>query len=214
MRRRDLLTGIAAAGSALALSRLARADAVSDALAEITKARATVKTLVGPFHQERQIGLLSTAVKSEGEMTLVRPDRLRWELKPPDAVVYWITPEGFAYATPKGGANVGKSAAGRFGAVLADLLVLLGGDLEKLRQRYELSIPSREGGLTLAAKPRAEEVAKLVKSLEMAVGPELWTVKRVVIEEKSGDKSVISFGAVKRDVQVDPAKMRPPPPPK
>jgi outer membrane lipoprotein-sorting protein len=205
------LAGAAATAGAMALSRVARADAVSDALAEITKARASVKTMVAPFTQERTIGLLATTVKSEGEMTLVRPDRLRWELKPPDAIVYWITPEGFGYATPKGGANVGKSAAGRFGTVLADLLILLGGDLEKLRQRYDLSVPSREGGLLLVAKPRAEEVAKLVRSLEMAVGPELWTVKRVVIEEKSGDKSVVAFGTVKRDVQVDPAKMRPPP---
>ena len=207
--RRRFVLGALAAGGALALGRAARADAVSDALAEITKARASVKTLVAPFVQERTIGLLATSVKSEGEMTLVRPDRLRWELKPPDAITYWITPEGFAFATASGSANVGKSAAGRFGAVLADMLILLGGDLEKLRVRYELSVIKKDG-MTLVAKPKAEEVAKVVKSLQMEVGTELWGVKRVVIEEKNGDQSVITFGKVARDVNVDPAKMRPP----
>ena len=95
--RRLLLARLCASAGALAFARVARADAVSDTLADITRARASLKTLVASFTQERTIGLLATAVKSDGEMSLVRPDRLRWELKPPDAVTYWITPEGFAY---------------------------------------------------------------------------------------------------------------------
>lgn len=210
MERRSFLAGVLACGGAMALPGAARADEVGDALAEITKARAGVKTLVAAFTQERTIGLLATAVQSDGEMTLVLPDRLRWELRPPDAVTYWVTPEGFGFATPKGGGGAGKGAAGRFGAVLSDLLILLGGDLEKLRGRYELSIPSRKDGMVIAARPRAEEVARLVSRLEMACGPELWSVKRVVIEEQGGDRSVITFGKVQRDAKVDPARMKPP----
>lgn len=213
--RRRFLAGALACGGALALggqARDARADEVDDALLEVTRARAGVRTLLAPFTQERTIGLLATAVKSEGEMTLVLPDRLRWELKPPDAITYWVTPEGFGYATPKGGGGAGRGAAGRFGAVLGDLLILLGGDLARLRARYELSIPSRKDGITLAAKPKAQEVAKVVTRLEMAAGPELWSVQRVVIEEPGGDRSVITFGRVQRDVKVDPARMKPPQP--
>src|SRR5262245_33349256 len=105
MQRRLFVMGLAACGGALAFSGRARADEVTDALAEITRARASLKTLIAPFTQERTIGLLSTAVKSDGEMTMVLPDRLRWELKPPDAITYWITPEGFGFATAKGGGN-------------------------------------------------------------------------------------------------------------
>jgi outer membrane lipoprotein-sorting protein len=202
--------GLAAAGGTLSLGGRARADEVTDALAEVTRARGSLKTLVAPFTQERTIGLLATAVKSDGEMTLVLPDRLRWELKPPDAITYWITPEGFGFATPGGAAASGRGAAGRFGAVLSDLLVLLGGDLEKLRGRYELSIPNRKDGLTLVARPKAEEVAKHVRRLELVAGPELWAVKRVTIEEKNGDRSVITFGAIARDVSVKPERMTPP----
>lgn len=210
MDRRGFLLRLGAAGLALGLPFEARADEVSDVLAQITKARAGLKTLVGPFTQERTIGLLATAVKSEGEMSMVRPDRLRWELKPPDAVTYWVGPEGFAFATASGSANVGKGAAGRFGAVLSDLLILLGGDLEKLRAHYDLSVPSKKDGITLRALPRAEDVKKHVKSLSMKAGPELWTVQEVTIEEQNGDSSVIRFGKLSRDVAVDPAKMTPP----
>lgn len=210
MQRRPFMTGLIACGGALALGDAARADEVSDALAEITRARGGLRTLTAPFIQERTIGLLATAVKSEGEMTMVLPDRLRWELRPPDAVTYWIAPEGFGFATPKGGGNAGRGAAGRFGAVLTDMLILLGGDLEKLRGRYDLSIPSRKDGIVLAARPIAADVAKHVKSLEMAAGPELWRVKRVVIEEQNGDRSEIAFSKVIRDAKVDPERMRPP----
>jgi outer membrane lipoprotein-sorting protein len=212
MDRRRFLSGLGALSVSLSWGRAARADAAADALAEIAKARASLKTLVAPFTQERTIGLLASAVKSDGEMTLVRPDRLRWELKPPDAIVYWITPDGFAYATPTGGASVGKAAAGKFGAVLGDMLVLLGGDLSTLRARYDLSVQRSDTGATLTLKPKAEEVKKQVRSLELSAGPELWTMRRVVIEEKNGDKSVITFGKLDRDVKVDPAKMQPPKP--
>jgi outer membrane lipoprotein-sorting protein len=210
MNRRRFLGSLSAAGAAIAFGRPAMADEVSDALASIARARATLKTLLVPFSQERTIGLLATTVKSEGELTVVRPDRLRWELKPPDAVTYWVTPEGFAYATANGSASVGKASAQRFGAVLGDLMAFLGGDLESLRKRYELSVASTSDGLVLGARPLAEDVKKHVKRLETAIGSDLWSVRRMVIEENNGDKSVITFGKSVRDAAVEPEKMKPP----
>ncbi len=207
MNRRDVLKTAVWTGAFACFPRVARADEVTDVLTDIKKARAGLKTLVGPFVQERTIGLLATTVKSDGEVTMVLPDRLRWELRPPDAVTYWIGPEGFAFATPRGSTNVGKAAAGRFGAVLGDLMVLLGGDLEKLRARYELTIPSRKDGVTLRAVPKADDVKKHVRRIDMRTGTELWMIHEVTIEEQSGDLSVIRFGKMERDVRVDPAKM-------
>ncbi len=210
MHRRDFLSAVSALGAAALAPGTAHADEVADALAEITRAREGLATLVGAFTQERTIGLLATVVKSEGELTLVRPDRLRWELRPPDAITYWIGPEGLAYASPNGGGSVGKSAAGRFGAVLGDLMTLLGGDLNRLRARYDLAVHRADGGMVLDARPRAEEVKKQVKSLTLRLPPDLWAVQRIEIEENGGDRSVITFPRMTRDVKVDPARMVPP----
>lgn len=213
MDRRHFLAVLstAAAGATLSLGSPARADEVSEALARIAKARSSLKTLTVPFTQERTIGLLASTVKSEGELTMVRPDRLRWELKAPDAVTYWITPEGFSYATASGGASVGKAAAQRFAAVLGDLTALVGGDLESLRKRYDLAVPSTSDGIVLVATPRADDVKKHIKSLELVTTPDLVDLRRITIEEKNGDRSVITFGKAVRDAAVDPAKMAPPP---
>lgn len=200
-----------ALGAAFVLPRRALAAGLDEALRDIAAARASLKSLVAPFAQTRSIGLLAAEVVSKGEMTLVRPNRLRWELLPPDAIIYWVGPEGFAYKTPKGSVNAGKSAAGRFGAVLGDLMIMLGGDLGELRSRYELSLKRRDDkGLVLEALPKAEEVKKHVRRLALTAGPELWRVREIVLEEASGDKSVIAFSDVKRDVAIDPAKMKPP----
>ena len=207
MKRRSFLMTLAAAGTATALPGLARADAVTDTLAEITKARAGLKTLIGEFTQERKIGLLATTVKSTGTMTLVRPDRLRWELKAPDEITFWITPEGLAFATPKGSANAGKAAAGKFGAVLGDLMNFLGGDLDKLRARYDFAVKKGTDTTTITATPKAAEVAKIVKTIEVTAGTDLSSVKKVSITEKSGDSSEITFTKLTRDSKVDAAKM-------
>ena len=214
MDRRHFLAALAAVSAAsatLSFGIPARADDVSDALTRIARARASLKTLTVPFTQERTIGLLASTVKSEGELTMVRPDRLRWELKAPDAVTYWITPEGFSYATASGGASVGKAAAARFAAVLGDLTALCGGDLESLRKRYDLSVPSTSDGIVLLASPKADDVKKHIKSLELLTTPDLTDLRRITIEEKNGDRSVITFGKAVRDAAVDPAKMAPPP---
>jgi outer membrane lipoprotein-sorting protein len=208
-----LAAGAAACGVAL-LERLALAAPLDDALGRIAAARAPLKTLLAAFKQVRTIGLLATEVESRGELTIVRPDRLRWELRPPDAVTYWVGPEGFAMATADGVVKVGKAAAGRFGAVLEDLLVLLGGDLRQLKERYELEASPVGAGLALSAKPRADrnpEVAKHVSVLRMQLGAELWQVERLSIEERSGDRSVVAFEPNRRDVPVAPETMRPPP---
>ena len=71
--------------AAMAVASRASAAPLDDALAEIAKARAKLTTLQGPFTQERTIALLASKVKSTGKMYMQRPDRLRWELEPPDA---------------------------------------------------------------------------------------------------------------------------------
>lgn len=211
--RRDVLRlGVALPILAVGVGEAADASAEGFSPALVTQARAGLKAVTARFTQTRTVGLLATDVKSQGAMTIVTPDRLRWELSPPDAITYWIGPEGIAYRTDKGVVRAGKEAAGKFATVLADLLVFVGGDLAKLEPRYAVRAPSREkdGALNVIAEPQAEDVKKLVKVVRFQTTPDLWAVRRIEIEEAGGDRSVIEFGPAQRDPKVDPATMRPP----
>jgi hypothetical protein len=201
--RRTFLASVAAIA---AMPRLARAaDGLDAALADIAKAREKLKTLQGPFTQERTVSLLATKVTSTGRIALVRPDRLRWELLPPDAATYWVLPDGLAYATKSGSGKIGKGAQGPLGGVLQDLLILLGGDLALLKGRYALTLVRRDAtAIVLHAEPRDPALAKSTKRVELEMAADPSTLKRVSIVEAGGDRSDIVFGALVRDVPIDP----------
>ena len=42
-------------------------------------------------------GVFSSDIKSQGKLTLVAPDKQRWDLPPPDDVTYWVTPAGVSF---------------------------------------------------------------------------------------------------------------------
>ncbi len=196
-----------AAGVALPGALVRPATALADDLADLKKARAATKTLVATFQQERKVGLLKAVVKSDGELTLVAPSQLRWELFT-DKVVYFVGPSGFSMRSPSGTVSVGKAAAGKFGAVLDDLLALIAGDFDKLRPRYDLAAV-RADGVTITLRPKTDDGKKLVRSIELATGADLAGLSRIVLVEAGGDTSTIRFSKVTKDAKVDPGKMKP-----
>jgi hypothetical protein len=187
---------------------LAQID-VADLVGRVARARAPVRTLKGPFEQTRTIGLLATDVRSRGTLTLVRPDRLRWELAVPDEVTFWVGPEGLAYRGLHGHGRLPASSA-RIGGALDDLRTLLGDDLAKLRERWELRIVRDDAtGAELEATPRAGEVARL-RRITFSLGPDLVRPTRVRLVEGPRDHTLIDFGALEVNAAVDDALMRPP----
>ncbi|HEU4405025.1 MAG TPA: outer membrane lipoprotein carrier protein LolA [Polyangiaceae bacterium] len=209
MTTRPALSRRAALGLALWLGapRPLRADAADEALRDVGRAREKLRSLACPFTQERLLGLLANKVTSRGDLTLVRPDRLRWHLEPPDEATYWLTPEGVAYRSREGG---GKASGGPFGALLGDLLVALGGDLAKLRARYAVGAERGAEGLTLTLTPKAADAAKALRSLRLSLAPDLLSPTRLVLEEPGDDRATITFGPATLNAPVDPARMKPP----
>jgi len=184
-------------------------DAVDGLLARIASARANVHTLRGPFVQTRTIGLLATEVRSTGTLTLVRPDRLRWELLPPDAITFWIGPEGIAYRDAHGQARMPATTA-RMAGALDDLRAVLGGDPARLRDRWNLQrVRDDATGVELEATARDPGAAPL-RSLRFALAPDLVRPTRAVLTEGPRDRTVIEFGTLVVDGPVDAESMRPP----
>jgi len=204
--RRALLVG---ASTSLVAGRASAADPVDSLLVRVASARSSLHTLQGPFVQTRSIGLLATDVRSTGTLTLLRPDRLRWELAPPDAITFWIGPEGLAYRDAHGQARLPATTA-RMAGALDDLRTLLGGDPSRLRERWNLSVVRDDAtGAELDATPRALAGAPL-RGLRFALAPDLVRPVRVTLTEGPRDRTVIEFGTLVVDGPVDGATMRPP----
>jgi hypothetical protein len=170
-----------------------------------------LSTLQGPFTQTRTIGLLATDVRSQGTLTLVRPDRLRWELAPPDDVTFWIGPDGLAYRSAHGRGKVPEGNA-RMAAALDDMRSLLGGDLTRLRERWALTLLRDDPtGIELEATARSGASAGAgLASMRFALAPDLLRPTRVLLFEGPRDKTRIEFGELTVNSSIDPSTMRAP----
>jgi hypothetical protein len=197
----------ASIGGALAAPR-AMADEAQSLLARIAGARAGMQTLQGPFTQTRTIALLATEVRSTGTLTLVRPDRLRWELAPPDAVTFWVTPEGLAYRSTSGSGHL-PATTRSMSAMLEDLGALLGGDLQALLRRWSLRVVRDDAtGTAVEALPRAGSPAGL-RRMQLTLAPDLARPTEVTLDQGPKDRTVIKFGELRVNAAVDPGLMRP-----
>mgnify|MGYP003592841762 CR=1 FL=1 len=221
VRRRELLVGIAAVASAELAGRGARADeaerhpvvgAQLEALfREVAQARRGVRTFSGPFTQTRKLGLMKAKVTSQGRVTLVLPDRLRWELLPPDEVTYWVTPEGLAYRNRSSQGAVGTSDARALSEGLEDLRAMLGGELAGLRKRYEVSAYTRGDDAVFEARartsPSSSPSPRGLASFSFGVGKDRARPTFASLVERNGDRSDIRFGELRLNVPVEPRTM-------
>jgi Outer membrane lipoprotein carrier protein LolA len=217
LSRRSLL----AASAVLLATRAARASSsIDDVLARIAKARFPVRTLKGPFTQTRTIGLLSTDVRSVGSLALVRPDRLRWELAAPDAVTFWVGPEGLAYRSQHGQGSMPASSA-RIAAALQDLHALLGGDLTRLAERWSLTLLRDDtSGVEIEAHARAAGPSRPpaappgpptgVRTMRFALAADLVRPTHALLVEGDHDQTAIEFGDLSVNAPVDDSTMHPP----
>lgn len=196
-----LFTSLAGADDREALEG-AKLDAT---LADITKARKDVKSLRAQFTQERRIALLSTTVKSTGELTTV-PDRLRWDLAPPDDIVYFIGPEGLSYKTKSSSATVPANTT-NIARGLADLRALLNGDLATLKERYEL-----KGSKTAAdveIQGTAKDKSAPIRGFTLLLDKGFVIPLRAKLLEGKNDSITIAFSNAVVNGPVDATKMKP-----
>lgn len=175
-------------------------------LVAIARARRDVKTLRASFTQERRITLLATTVKSRGELSFAAPDRLRWDLAPPDDVVYFVGPEGLSYKTKSSSATV-PAAGANVARALGDLRALLTGDLGTLRDRYVLA--ASRGPNDLEIRGTARDKAASVRSFTLVLDKGLVTPIQSRLLEGKSDSIDLTFSNVVVNGPVPPAHVRP-----
>ncbi|HEY2366101.1 MAG TPA: outer membrane lipoprotein carrier protein LolA [Polyangiaceae bacterium] len=196
MNRRGFVLGTLAT-----IATPVRAFADEDKLAAVARARAGVKTIVGPFTQVATIGLLRSQQQSSGTLYLQYPNRIRWELGPPDSVTYWVAPEGLAYRGAHGSGRVAPSSSQQ--ADVDALRSILAGDPVALRARFDVKeIASDTTG------PAFECIAKVagpLKKLTFWLDADLVRPRKATIVYDNRNQTQITFGELKRDQPIDPA---------
>jgi hypothetical protein len=117
-------------------------------------------------------------------------------------------PEGLAYQsrTGQGRVPVGDKVA----AALDDLRTLLGGDLTRLRARYDLTGTCHgDDPIVFQATPKPGQPAPS-RRLVFSLAADLVSPRAATLVEGPRDRTEITFGSMLKNVPIDPLKMRPP----
>jgi outer membrane lipoprotein-sorting protein len=171
-------------------------------LAEIQAAADTVTAFAADFRQERHLALFAEPVLFLGRLTVVRPDRLRWEFTAPIASVLVLAGEGGLRCDDSGTARPFSLAADPVMRAVADQLWLwLGGDYRRLAESYRLQ---RRGEDTLLVEPREEAVAAYLAEVAITFSRGRRQPEEVVISEPGGDLTRISFSALRLNPEIPP----------
>ncbi len=146
------------------------------------------------FRESKHLALLEAPLESEGMLFFDPPDRLARHTTSPAASSLVVSGDRVLMrdATGEQQVTLGGSEVAR--SLVESFLVVLQGDLERLRGRYEVEFEAQRDAWHLRLVPRSRRFRQLVQSLE--IDGQGAAVKRIEMAESGGDRTVTEFTQV------------------
>lgn len=157
---------------------------------EIQAVSARVQSFSSEFVQERRLALFAEPVIFHGKLTVIRPDRLRWEFTAP-------VPSALIFNGKQGMRCTDKAPPAHFDlgsdpimrTVAEQLWLWLGGDYSKLNEKYHMT----SQGTSLVITPKEQVAAEYIGAVTITFNAATKQPEKVLIAEPGGDSTLISF---------------------
>ncbi|WP_274585328.1 outer membrane lipoprotein carrier protein LolA [Neisseria leonii] len=166
-------------------------------LAQILQKPASVQ---GAFSQQRYLKTLPKPMSASGRFVLLPRKGLIWHMQQPfdnrlrvraDGIMQW---DGKNWT---GGA--GNAAQGRQVGLFLDLI---GGNVQALEKQFDLNVSGTPQKWTLRLMPKTALMKQIFTSVEIEGDS---VVRRIGLNEKQGDRTVMRFHRVQIDGELDAA---------
>ncbi len=159
---------------------------------EIQAASAQVQSFSSEFVQERRLALFTDPVIFHGKLTVIRPDRLRWEFTAP-------VPSALIFDGKKGIRCNDKAPPAHFDlgtdpvmrTVAEQLWLWLGGDYSKLNDKYHMT----QQGYSLVITPKDQAALDYIGAITITFDPASKQPETVLITEPGGDSTLMRFNS-------------------
>jgi len=178
----------------------ARADyarSVDEVWSAYQRRWATTETYAAAFKQRIEVEGIGGRVESAGNFYFAKPDRMRWDYLEgqPQNVVgdgkwIWVYQPDLEQAY-----KVDYKAAFGSGGLVALLA-----DRQGLTARYRLALVE---GVDNLVRIRLAPKAEVGETLEVALAPDTFDLRSVVINDPAGSVTVVEFEQVRRNVKLD-----------
>ena len=181
-------------------------SAIVDTLDVLEKSFANITNVQTEFVQEKQLALLQQKVQIKGTIAVQNPDMLAWRVT--DPIRYTLVIRNTTLQQWDGESDHVQriSLAGNpvFQVAIGQLRAWFGGQFHLLLQDFDASVVSRSP-LALEFVPREGSFARqTVARVRLTFRDDERYVKDLEIDEKSGDKTRISFTNTVLNAPVDP----------
>jgi Outer membrane lipoprotein-sorting protein len=158
---------------------------------------AAVRTIESGFKMSKHISIAQNPLESEGKFYFQNPGSLRWEYSNPynygfiihdGKTVSWQEKDGKAEVRDISSQPAAKEMA-------QQLYIFVSMDMEKISKFYRTE--SFDGGIVLYPKNNSKK--QMINDIKIYFSEKITAVREVVISERSGDKTVITFSDTKID---------------
>lgn len=169
----------------------AESDELQSFLQEIQAASDQVRSFSSTFVQERKLALFTEPVVFHGSLTVVRPNRLRWEFTSPvPSVLIFNGERGMRCNADAPPASFDLGSDPIMKSVAEQLWLWLGGDYSRLESLYRME---KSGPDSLKITPKEEGMAKFISTITITFDTTNRQPEKVEIAEPGGDATVITF---------------------
>ncbi|MDG2961317.1 outer membrane lipoprotein carrier protein LolA [Bisgaard Taxon 10/6] len=147
----------------------------------------------GHFIQQRFLKSLSKPITATGEFTLVKNKGLLWQMQKPFESSQRVTPEGIMQWNGESWVATNSLAQNQ---QIRLFLGLLGGDVESLKNQFDLHLSGEAEHWVLRLIPNTVLIQQIFTAIEIQGDH---SVKQIELREKQGDKTLIRFNRVSLD---------------
>jgi len=163
-------------------------------LASLMEMLASVASAKENFTETKHSALLNAPLVLKGNLAYARPDRLEKNVFAPyeERTVIAGNSVAIENRTLKQTRTFSLTSSAAISALVESMRATLAGDRAALERHYSVQLEGRAEAWTLNLSPREQKLAAMVKRIQIAGVRE--RVKRIEIEEGSGDRSVMLIG--------------------
>ena len=178
---------------ALILALLPAVASAEFKLSELMQLLAAVPSARARFTETKDMALLNKPLVVTGRLVYVRPDRLeRHVLTPNEERVVIAGSEVTVEDRARGRSRTFSSAAHpALLALVESLRATLAGDLAALERHFAVTLEGQRDAWTLVLVPRDAQMIQAI--VRIRIGGVDGSVRRIEIDEASGDRSVTSI---------------------
>ncbi|MBQ1694679.1 MAG: outer membrane lipoprotein carrier protein LolA [Bacteroidales bacterium] len=161
-------------------------------ISEITRNTVGIQSLSCQFTQTKQSSLLVDNAEAKGKMSYSRPKSMRWEYITPYS--YALVVEGDSLSMTGNGTASTNQKANRMMKEMSSLIIgSINGERLFDERTFSINIYEETGCYRVKMNPKRKDMQRMFQNITFLFGSDDYTVRSVVLTEKSGDATTINF---------------------